>query len=67
VNHNHVAEISAQAQGCPGNVPVCRGACPTNPARTGYFLIVETQKMEPDMRYRDSTFVSLLKPICRRD
>src|SRR6267143_1289484 len=36
--------------------------------RTGanrYFLVVETQK-EPSMQYRDSIFVSLLKPIDRR-
>jgi putative transposase len=42
------------------------GACPAFPAQTGYFLVVETQKMEPDMRYRDSIFSSLLKPISRR-
>jgi hypothetical protein len=30
---------------------VCRGAYQAIPARTGYFLIVETQKMEPDMRH----------------
>jgi putative transposase len=42
------------------------GACPAFPARTGYFLVVETQKMEPDMRYRDSIFANLLKPLCRR-
>jgi hypothetical protein len=59
-------EIPAFAQGCSGNESVCRGACPAQPARTGYFLIVETQKMEPDMHYRDSIPVSLLKPICRR-
>jgi hypothetical protein len=41
-------------------------ACPAIPARTGYFLVVKTQKKEPDMRYRDSIFASLLKPVCRR-
>jgi putative transposase len=41
------------------------GACPAVPARTGYFLVVETQK-GPSMRYRDSIFGELLKPISRR-
>src|SRR5262245_11198839 len=40
-------------------------ACPTRPARTGYFLVVETQK-GPGMRYCDSIFGQLLKPIRRR-
>jgi IS4 transposase len=42
------------------------GACPGFPGQTGYFLVVETQKKEPDMRYQDSIFGSLLKPISRR-
>jgi IS4 transposase len=33
--------------------------------RTGYFLVVETQK-GPGMRYTDSTLGNLLKPILRR-
>src|SRR5262249_35669032 len=41
------------------------GACPAGPARTGYFLVVETQK-GPSMRYCDSIFGQLLKPIQRQ-
>jgi putative transposase len=42
------------------------GTCPAEPARTEYFLVVETQKMEPGMRYCDSIFGQLLKSISRR-
>lgn len=42
------------------------GARPAFPARTGYFLVIETQKEVPGMRYRDSIFASLLKPLARR-
>jgi putative transposase len=42
------------------------GTCPAEPARTGYFLVVETQKMEPGMRFKTSIFADLLEPISRR-
>jgi putative transposase len=42
------------------------GACPAEPVRTGYFLVVETQKMEPGMQFRTSIFADLLEPISRR-
>jgi putative transposase len=41
------------------------GACPAEAARSSYFLVVETQK-GPSMRFRDSIFATLLKPISRR-
>jgi putative transposase len=40
--------------------------CPAGPARTGYFLVVETQKKEPGMRFEASIFSALLEPISRR-
>jgi putative transposase len=42
------------------------GACPANPVQAGYFLVVETQKGKPGMRYLDSIFGWLLKPLDRR-
>jgi putative transposase len=42
------------------------GACPVKPTDVGYLLVVETQEVEPGMRYNDSVFVQLLKPISRR-
>jgi putative transposase len=42
------------------------GACPANPAQAGYFLVVETQKGKPSMRYVDSIFGGLLKLLDRR-
>jgi putative transposase len=41
------------------------GACPVEPAEAGYLLVVETQEV-PGMRYSDSIFGTLLKPILRR-
>jgi IS4 transposase len=40
-------------------------ACPVESAEAGYLLVVETQE-EPGMRYGDSIFAGLLKPISRR-
>src|SRR5258708_12901361 len=40
-------------------------ACPVEPAEAGYLLVDETQEV-PGMRYSDSIFASLLKPIPRR-
>src|SRR5258708_14735911 len=40
-------------------------ACPVEPARTGYLLVVETQE-GPGMQHCNSIFASLLKPIPRR-
>jgi putative transposase len=42
------------------------GTCPAVPVRTGYLLVVETQKMEPGMRFKTSIFADLLEPISRR-
>jgi IS4 transposase len=43
------------------------GACPAISARSSYFLVVETQEIErPGMRYCDSIFGHILKPISRR-
>jgi putative transposase len=42
------------------------GACPANPAQAGYFLVVETQKGKPGMRYLNSILGGLLKPLDRR-
>jgi IS4 transposase len=42
-------------------------ACPAKSARSSYFLVVETQEVErPSMRYCDSIFGHVLKPISRR-
>jgi IS4 transposase len=42
-------------------------ACPAKSARSSYFLVVETQEVErPGMRYSDSIFGHILKPISRR-
>ena len=41
-------------------------AYPLKPGRTGYFLVIETQKTEPGMRYQDSIFAQLLKSVSRR-
>ena len=35
------------SQGCPGNDSLCRGACPANPARTGYFLANLITELQP--------------------
>src|SRR5581483_4017190 len=40
-------------------------ACPVKPAEAGYLLVAETQE-EPGMRYCDSIFAHLLKPVSRR-
>jgi IS4 transposase len=43
------------------------GACPAESARSSYFLVVETQEVErPGVRYCDSIFGCILKPISRR-
>jgi putative transposase len=39
-------------------------ACPADPAKAGYLLVVETQE-EPGMRHCNSIFASLLKPVPR--
>jgi IS4 transposase len=42
-------------------------ACPAKSARSSYFLVVETQEIgRPGMRYCDSIFGHLLKPISRQ-
>jgi IS4 transposase len=41
-------------------------ACPAPSTEVAYFLVVETQKVEPGMRYVDSIFSELLKPLSRR-
>jgi len=52
-------------QGCPGEIHYDAGCMPGVAGRTGYFLVVETQK-GPGMRYSDSILGELLKPIQRR-
>jgi putative transposase len=52
-------------QGCPGKIRYVAGACPINADWIGYFLVVETQKGS-SMRYSDSIFGNILKPISRR-
>jgi putative transposase len=52
-------------QGCPGKIPYAAGARPIKADRIGYFLVVETQKGS-GVRYSDSIFGNILKPISRR-
>src|SRR5258708_24551083 len=57
--------LPRMTQGCPGKIHYDAGACPITAGRTGYFLVVETQK-GPGMRYSDSILGNLLKPLSRR-
>jgi hypothetical protein len=58
-------EIPAFAQGCPGNESVCRRMPGFSGANLLFSGCDDSGDREPDMRYRDSIFASLLKPISR--
>ena len=58
--------LSPAKQGCPGKIHYDAGACPAASERIRYFLVVETKKGQPGMRYSDSILGTILKPISRR-
>src|ERR1700719_3030662 len=59
--------LSPRGTAVRGMIHCDAGACPAKSARSSYFLVVETQEVErPSMRYCDSIFGHLLKPISRR-
>jgi len=54
-----------QGRAVRGMISLCHGACSVRTDANRFFLVVKTQK-GPSMRFLDSIFGSLLKPIDRR-